>query len=412
MKRAVFIGMLWLLLAFLFAAGCAEQAEAPEGPKSPESSVETLRVGGIFALTGFWIAAFDNSIMKMLDEAAIYINEHGGIKVGDTQYMIEIVYEDTESNFDGTASAANRLVYEKEVDFIIGPAEHFTPAATPVTEPAGVLLFPGWYNVVPDEIDANTPYTFGTCQGSLPHGMAVIKSMRRDYPDIKKIAFLSPDDGAIPYIIPHVEKVLKEEGFEPVGDLIPFPNETEDFNPFVARILDLGDEVEAVFVEKSPGPAAVGNITKGLREAGKDYPIFCGSPISVADIATVAGLEAAEGIRTPIATRNDPEMPPVAAELARRITEKYGEDFPLSYQSAISLFVLKEAIEAAQSLDPTVVRDTLESMERIDTIYGPGVLCGEETFGIKHIISHPLPVQIFKDGKPSPGGWIEIGYIP
>ena len=192
MKRAVFIGMLWLLLAFLFAAGCAEQAEAPEGPKSPESSVETLRVGGIFALTGFWNAAFDNSIMKMLDEAAIYINEHGGIKVGDTQYMIEIVYEDTESNFDGTASAANRLVYEKEVDFIIGPAEHFTPAATPVTEPAGVLLFPGWYNVVPDEIDANTPYTFGTCQGSLPHGMAVIKSMRRDYPDIKKNRFSLP----------------------------------------------------------------------------------------------------------------------------------------------------------------------------------------------------------------------------
>ena len=76
--------------------------------------------------------------------------------------------------------------------------------------------------------------------------MAVIKSMRRDYPDIKKIAFLSPDDGAIPYIIPHVEKVLKEEGFEPVGDLIPITNETEDFNPFVARILDLGDEVEAV----------------------------------------------------------------------------------------------------------------------------------------------------------------------
>ena len=84
----------------------------------------------------------------------------------------------------------------------------------------------------------------------------------------------------------------------------------------------------------------------------------------------------------------------------------------LSYQSAISLFVLKEAIEAAQSLDPTVVRDTLESMETIDTIYGPGVLCGEKTFGIKHIISHPLPVQILKDGKPSPGGWIEIGYIP
>jgi len=398
----------------LFVGGCAQESGTP-GPSEETvetEGVETLTIGGLFALTGFWNAAFDNSIMRMLDEAVIIINEEGGFTIGDTQYLINITYEDTESNFDGTSSAANRLVFEKEVDFILGPAEHFTPAATPITEPAGVLLFPGWYNVVPDEIDQNTPFTFGTSQGSLPHATAVIKSMRQDYPDLKKIAFLSPDDGAIPYVIPHVTKVLEEEGFEIVGDLIAFPNETEDFSPFVARILALGDEVEAVFCEKSPGPAAVGNITKGLREAGKEYPIFCGSPISTADIATVSGIEAAEGIRTPIATRNDPEMPPIAAELANRITEKYGDDFPLSYQSAISLFILIEAIEASQSLDPSVVRDTLESMDYVNTIYGEGILCGEDTFGINHIVSHPLPVQIFKNGEATPGGWVEIGRIP
>ncbi|MDY6827076.1 MAG: hypothetical protein SVV67_07890 [Bacillota bacterium] len=51
-------------------------------------------------------------------------------------------------------------------------------------------------------------------------------------------------------------------------------------------------------------------------------------------------------------------------------------------------------------------------METIDTIYGEGILCGEETFGIKHIISHPLPVQIYKNGQATPGGWVEIGEIP
>jgi hypothetical protein len=126
----------------------------------------------------------------------------------------------------------------------------------------------------------------------------------------------------------------------------------------------------------------------------------------------MAGASATEGVRTTIDTFNDPDMPSVMQEMAKRVTEEYGADFPLSYQCAVGIYLFKDVIEAADSFDPTVVKNKLESMDKIDTIYGKGIICGEESFGIKHIVAHPLPVQIFEGGKANPGGWLDVGFIP
>jgi hypothetical protein len=105
-------------------------------------------------------------------------------------------------------------------------------------------------------------------------------------------------------------------------------------------------------------------------------------------------------------------MPPVMAEMARRVTNQYGADFPLSYQCATGVYLIKTLIEAAQSIDPTDVKAQFESMDKVDTIYGTGLIGGEKTFGIKHVVGGPVPVQKFENGKAVPAGWVDLGYIP
>jgi ABC-type branched-subunit amino acid transport system substrate-binding protein len=402
MRRMVFIGTALLLLTvLLITAGC--------GKTSPTTE-QTLKIGAPLALTGWWNAAYDNSILRMTEASVEMINEDGGVKVNGQRYMIELVAEDTQSDFDGVSAATNRLIYEKGCKFLVGPSGFFVPAATPVSEPAKVMTIVGWHVCLPGEVDASTLYTFGTSQGSLPKDIAIIKSMRKDYPNMKKIALATPDDGAIPFLIPKVESYLTQYGFTVVGDIIDFPNEMEDFSPIVAKILAL-DGVESVFIERCP-PPAIGAIVKGLREGGNNVPVFSGSPVATAEIAMMAGATATEGVRTAIDTTNDPDMPAVMEKMAKRVTDKYGADFPLSYQCAVGVYLFRDVIEAANSFDPTVVKTKLESMNKVDTIYGTGVVCGEQSFGIKHIIAHPLPVQIFQGGKPVPGGWYEVGAIP
>lgn len=401
MKRKVFILTALLIVAILAMVGCPSPGPTPE---------KTLKIGALLATTEWWAAAYDLSILNMTEIGVEMLNEEGGVTVNGDKYTVELDVADTQSTFEGVASAANKLVYDDGIKFIVGPTGFFVPAATPVTSPAKVMMVIGWHLCAPAECDASTPYNFAHSHGSLTKDIAAIKSMRRDFPEAKNIALASPDDGAIPYLMPKVEALLAENGFTVVGGVIPFPNEMEDFSPIVAKIQAL-EGIDAIFVERA-APPALGSIVKLLRDGGNYLPVFTGSPVATTEVATIAGATSTEGVRTMIETLNDPEMPPLMAEMAKRVTEQYGTDYPLSYQCITGVYLLKTLIEAAQSLDPTEVKAKFESMDTVDTIYGTGIIGGEVTFGIKHVVACPVPVQKWENGKAVPGGWIDLGFIP
>ncbi len=409
MKKAVVIITSLLIVAILAMVGCVSPAPAP-GPTPGPAPAKTLPIGALLSTSGWWASAFDTSIWRMSEIAVEMINEEGGLTVNGDKYELELVVEDCKSSFDGVASAANRLVYDKKVKFIVGPTGFFDPPASPVTNPAKVMMVVGWHLCAPGEVDASTPYNFATSHGSITKDIAAVKSLRRDFPQAKTMVIATPDDGAIPYLIPKVLTLLEENGFTLAGDVIPFPNEMEDYSPIVAKILAVKD-FDAVFVERA-SPPSLGAIVKGLRDGGYYGPIMSGSPDDTTIIATIAGPTATEGVRSMIETLGDPEMPPVMAEMAKRVTGRYGADFPLSYQCATGVYLLKTLIEASQSLDPTEVKAKFESMDRVDTIYGTGLIGGEKTFGIKHVVGGPVPVQKFENGKSVPAGWVDIGFIP
>jgi branched-chain amino acid transport system substrate-binding protein len=400
MKRKVIILIALLIVAVLAMVGCPSPGPAPE---------KTIKIGALLATTDWWAAAYDLSILAMTEISVDMINEEGGVTVNGEKYKIELVVGDTQSTFDGVASAANKLVYDEGVKFIVGPTGFFVPPASPVTNPAGVMMFIGWHLCVPAECDASTPWNFAHSHGSLTKDIAAIKSIRRDFPEAKNIAIATPDDGAIPYLMPPVEALLAENGFTVVGEIIPYPNEMEDFSPIVAKIQAI-EGADAIFVERAI-PPSLGSIVKLLRDGGNHLPIFTGSPIAMAEIATIAGATSTEGVRGMIETLNDPDMPPLMTEMASRVTAQHGTDYPLSYQCATGVYLFKTLIEAAQSLDPVEVKAKFESMDTVDTIYGVGVIGGEETFGIKHVVANPVPVQKWENGKAVPGGWIDIGFI-
>ena len=361
------------------------------------------------ALTG-WFTVMDIPNWTQTVIAGEVLNERGGINVNGQIYKVELVAEDTGSDFEGVAAAANRLVYDKGVKFIIGPTAFFAPAASPVTEPAGVMKISPFCTSMPGEVDITAPYSFTTCYGSVQMGMAAMKYMKQAYPEVKNVALVTPDDGAIPYLIPIIRELLAAEGITVVGDTIGFPNEMQDFSPIVAKIQAL-EGIDAVFQENGVAPH-VGAIIKGLREAGNTLPYFAAMPVTVGEVVNIAGAAAAENLVTVALSPSDPGTPPLLQELIDLTIAKYGADTPLHHSGSSILYIYKEAMEAAGSIDPAVVKAKIESMGTVETLFGPGVLCGEATYGINHVIAHQLPIQIFKDGKAASGGWVDIGLIP
>ena len=397
------IGLVMILTAS-FVVGC----KAPAPPSTPEA--KTLQIGGLMSLTGGFSGAHDIPDWSEAQIAAEMINDHGGITVNGQKYLIELVAEDCKSTMDGVTAAANRLVYDKGIKFIIGPCAFFSAAAGPVTDPNKVIRVITWCVGIPGEMDASTPYAFLGCAGSISDVIAAVKYLKQTYPDVKKVALVTPDDGGVPYLIPKVKDVLQAGGLSVAGDTIAYSNDMIDMSPIAAKINAIKD-ADAVFQANGLAPH-IGGIVKALRELGNNklYAVSTGVPLG--QVATIAGNEACKNLFVTNVAADDPNLPPLAKEICQRTIAKYGPDWSFFMTGASCVWSLKEAIEAAQSLDPTVVKAKWETMDKIETIYGTGTMGGEKTYGIRHAVGLPTPIEILKDGKVTAVGWVDIGVIP
>ncbi len=393
-----------VLLGMLFAPVLGTNTAAAAAP------AKTLKIGVLLCVTG-WFTPHDGPDWHEVQVAADLINEKGGLNIKGEKYQIELVLEDGKSTLDGVTTATNRLVFDKKVKFIVGPAAFFTAAVTPITTPNKVINVGSFNTTQPGECDKNTPYSFVGYNSSVGEALASIKFFRKYYPNVKKLVFVSPDDGAIPYLAPITKRLFADHGLTMVGEPIGYSNEATDFNPIAAKINALKD-ADGVFQLNGIAPHIAG-IVKGLRNLGNRKPYGGVIPSRLDDVVAVAGAESAKDVFMCGATPDDPGNTALMNEMGKRIGAKYGKGESIYLQGATAFWVLTQAIEAAQSIDPTAVKAKWETMDKVETFQGPGRMCGDETFGLKHhVVSHPQPFQIMKGGKVVNAGLLDPGVIP
>ncbi len=400
-KPAKMIVCAILALALLGAlmlpgVGVAQQKSGP---------AKTLRIGYILCLSG-WYSVFDGMEERHLKAVADMINDRGGIAVQGQKYKVELVGEDGKSTMDGISAAATRLVFDDKVKFVIGPDAFFSLGSSPIFEQGKVLHVSGYNSSQPGEMDASTPYGFlgFNCTMGLLGG--VMKVMKKDLPNVKKVVLTSADDGAIPYIIPLVKKALAAKGYTAI-DVVTFPNEMEDFSPIAAKANAIKDA--DAYMNLLSSPVAIGGIIKGLRSLGNTKPVICVQTVPVSEILAICGKQAGDNVMVsafiPLAKGN----PPLVDEVFNRT----GKKPPMFLLNPNGLWELAKVIQAANSLDPAVVKAKWESMDKVDTLFGPGIVCGDETYGIKHhAVVHPVPYSKLVKGEVVNGGWVEATPVP
>lgn len=368
-------------------------------------AVKTLRIGYLLCLSG-WYSVFDQVEERHLKAVADIINDRGGITVQGQKYKIELVGEDGKSTMDGVGAAATRLAFDDKVKFVIGPDAFFSLGSSPIFEQNKVLHVSGYNSSQPGEMDGSTPYGFlgfNCTMGLLGGGVKVLK---KEFPGVKKIVLTSADDGSIPYIIPLVKKALAAKGYT-VLDVVTFPNEMEDFSPIAAKANAFKDA--DAYMNLLSSPVAVASIIKGLRSLGNEKPVIGVQTVPVGEILAICGKQAGNNVVmlgiTPLAKGNP--------ALIDEIYNRTGKKPPMFLLNPNGLWELAKVIQAANSIDPAVVKAKWESMDKVDTLFGPGIICGDETYGIKHhAVVHPVPYSKLVKGEVVNGGWIEATPVP
>ena len=138
------------------------------------------------------------------------------------------------------------------------------------------------------------------------------------------------------------------------------------------------------------GPGDQALIRKTLYELGyKGYSVASGSLVNIAGLIKIAGQEAVQGHIAPYESFLCPVIKPEQRKIMKIIQEKWEQKWPgdvfepIAWRYATCLQILVQAYENAGTLDPDVVRKTLEDGS-FETILGACKFTGKKTFGIAH----------------------------
>jgi branched-chain amino acid transport system substrate-binding protein len=402
MKRK---GLLMLFGVILIAAILTASPFMLAPVKSaPATGADTLKIGAIVSKVGF-ASASETLIWNGIQLFEGWVNEKGGIKIKGQPYRIQFVAEDGQSSAEGAVAAATKLVHDDGVKFIIGPVMPFMVVASgTVTEPAKVLRVVLYNCKTPAEYGPKTPYTFIANDCTIDFTTPDLQFLKEKFPNVKNVGVLTPDDGAPPYLEPIVKQKGKAEGLN-ILPFVTWPLDATDFTPYVVKAL--ANKPDAIFLING-WPIHMGAMLKAARELGFTGPMF-GCHEDPYDIATVAGPNPSTNFYVHNLQVDSPAMTPMIKEIMKLGQTKYGRQSPTYVWAWNAAYCLTQAIEKAQSLDPTVVKNTWEKMKSIDTAYGPGRIGGMKTYGINHNVSYKTPFTSLKDGKVV---WVEWRKVP
>jgi branched-chain amino acid transport system substrate-binding protein len=374
-------------------------------PEARAAEPKELQIGAILCMTG-WFANAGKLEKNECEVVTDLINEGGGITVGGQRYKIALVIEDNKSDHEGTVAATNKLVYDRGIKFIVGPVAFWGKASGPICEANKVFNAIGFCTNTPGELDKSTQYRVLGSNATMGNTYGIIKYIKKANPEVKTVVALNPEDGSAKYLKPLFDQALKDNGISMVGDLIGYSLQMTDFTPIAQKIAQI--KADAVFCPNG-GDMHIGNLLKGMRELGDERWLFYGSVATCTNIKTYAG-KAAYKVTTSTVTPGAPGNPPQLEAFLNKYQQKFGEVKSTIFQTSSALYITPHLIEAAQSLDPTKVKDSLQKIDKVETLWGAGRLSGEKTYGIRnHAVVHPYCVTFLdKDGKTQFGGWFNV----
>ena len=382
MKKMFLIMLMIVVVGALLFGGC--------GGKEPEA--KTLKIGLIYGLTGpgsqMQLAKRDTHIMH-----ANYINERGGITVNGEQYLIELAIEDNENSPAGSVTAATKLVHQDKVKFILGcvvPVQ--CDAVASITEPAKVLYVAERTDIVhPDR-----PYYFTPNYGFASPLPGLYEALLKLYPGVKKMAYLVEDEAGARIVGELSQNIARARGIEVMEPLI-HPWEAPEYAPEWTKIIGMKPDAVDQGLKMPDSTAAC--IRQG-RELGYKGPIIAAIPGDPHLILNMIGKEYATDFIYAAFDVYGPEAPPMVKQLVQlwgtKHEEKFDADSPETWDT---MWVLKQAIEKAQSLDPTEVAKAWETMDTFESCKGTGRMGGAQTFGINHMGFAPCPITRLQNGE-------------
>lgn len=383
MKRRVFLASTSFALAL--AATSAAWAENAK-----------LKIGFVGVTSGP-AAAWGISNQRSMETRAAWLNELGGVKIGDTTYDIEIVPFDDQKD-PKRAIAGMEKMAQDGIHYVVGPnVDDGAAAVRPVAEQNGIMYFP--YAFPKELYTAPASNAILGMVANYQSGPAIYKYLMENK-GVKKVAFVAGNESDPLSQRDSGAAAARELGLEVVSDSVTYQMDTTDFTPVLLPVIQTAPDL---LVLSGVSPANAPQLIRSARELGYTGLISTETAQDAAVLAEGAG-ELANGFIS-VGGASTPELASdTMKEFVQRYTDMFGE---YNDESNTKVYALEYIIETLKA-NPAAIDNVEEFKKTMDTFSAPNpfmvgdaklTYVGTSSFGQKRQVSVPLVVNEFKDGK-------------
>ena len=361
-----------------------------------EASAKELKIGFVGVTSGP-AAAWGTSNVRSMQTRAAWINETGGVKIGDETYDITILTFDDQKDPKRAIAGMEKMAQEG-IHYVVGPnVDDGAAAVRPVAEKNNIMYFPYAFPKSLYQKPASNA-VLGMI-ANYQSGPAIYKYLR-DEKGVKKVAFvaanesdpLSQRDGGV--------AAAKALGLEVVADKDTYQSDTRDFTPVLTPVLRAQPDL-LVLSGVAPGNAPL--LIRSARELGYTGLISTETAQDAKVLEESAG-EMANGFIS-VGGASTPEIRSKAMEeFIDRYTKMFGEYNDESNTKVYALDYILETLKA----NPKAIDDVGEFKKTMDTFSAPNPYMkgdavlkyvGMTSFGQKRQVSVPMVVNEYRDGK-------------
>ena len=351
---------------------------------------------GFVGVTSGPAAAWGISNVRSMQVRADWINETGGIKIGDTTYDVEIVTFDDQKD-PKRAIAGMEKMAQAGIHYVVGPnVDDGAAAVRPVAEQNGIIYFP--YAFPKELYTAPASNAVLGMVASYQSGPAIYKYLKEEK-GVKSVAFvaanesdpLSQREGGV--------AAAKALGLDVVSSNVTFQVDTTDFTPVLTPVMRKRPDL---LVLSGVSPANAPQLIRSARELG-----FQG--LISTETAQDAGVikEGAGDLANGFISVGGASTPEIASEMMNEFVARYTKMFgEYNDESNTKCYALEYILETMK-MNPAAIDNVEEFKKTMDTfevanpyMKGDAVLkyVGMTSFGQKRQVSVPLVVNVYKDG--------------
>jgi len=381
---------------FLAAASCSALAASLYVVSPTFAANQKLKIGFVGVTSGP-AAAWGISNQRSMETRAAWLNELGGVKIGDATYDIEIVAFDDQKDPKRAIAGMEKMAQEG-IHYVVGPnVDDGAAAVRPVAEQNGIMYFPYSF---PKEL--YTPPASNAILGMVANyqsGPAIYKYLMENR-GVKKVAFVAANESDPLSQRDSGVEAAKALGLDVVSDSVTYQVDTTDFTPVLLPVIQTAPDL---LVLSGVSPANAPQLIRSARELGYQGLISTETAQDAQVLAEGAG-DLADGFIS-VGGASTPEL---ASETMNEFVERYTKMFgEYNDESNTKVYALEYIIETLKA-NPAAIDNVEEFKKTIDTFSAPNpfmkgdaklAYVGTTSFGQKRQVSVPLVVNEFKGGK-------------